>query len=301
MQISGVVVFNLVKRPKKLFSRRNFLGLLGLGGVVSAGCVGYGRCLEPHWLALEQHEVALAKSAGKKPLKVLHLSDLHASEWVTMEFITSAIRLGLEQKPDLILLTGDFISERFAEAKPFTETLALLAKAAPTFACLGNHDGGIWAASHVGKGYADTEFVRGVLADAQVKLLHNTSESLEINGWNLTLVGVGDVWAQELRPEIAFASIGKNCADATLVLSHNPDTKAALKPFAWDMMFCGHTHGGQVCLPLVGPPFLPVRDRSFVAGLYRWDGRWLHITRGVGNIMGLRFNCRPEVSLLTLV
>ncbi len=218
-----------------------------------------------------------------------------------MEFITSAIRLGLEQKPDVILLTGDFISEKFDDAKSFADALRLLTKSAPTFACFGNHDGGIWAASSVGKGYADTKFLRGVLAEAEVKLLHNASETIRVHDWELALVGLGDVWAQEMHPEIAFASIANNPADATLVLSHNPDTKAALKPFAWDMLFCGHTHGGQVCFPLVGPPFLPVRDRNFVAGLYHWDGRWIHITRGVGNIMGLRFNCRPEVSLLTLV
>ena len=66
-------------------------------------------------------------------------------------------------------------------------------------------------------------------------------------------------------------------------------------------MLCGHTHGGQCDLMFLGTPFAPVRDKRFVQGLHRWEDRWIHITRGVGNLHGMRFNCRPEVSLLTLV
>jgi hypothetical protein len=64
---------------------------------------------------------------------------------------------------------------------------------------------------------------------------------------------------------------------------------------------CGHTHGGQIVLPLIGAPWAPVRDKRFIAGLYSWENRWIHITRGVGNVHGGRFNCPPEVSLLTLL
>jgi predicted MPP superfamily phosphohydrolase len=67
------------------------------------------------------------------------------------------------------------------------------------------------------------------------------------------------------------------------------------------LLLCGHTHGGQIRLPFVGTPFAPVRDKRFVEGLHQWDGRWMYITRGVGNLHGVRFNCPPEVSLLTLV
>ena len=66
-------------------------------------------------------------------------------------------------------------------------------------------------------------------------------------------------------------------------------------------MLSGHTHGGQLRIPFVGTPFAPVRDRRFVQGLHRWQDRWLHITKGIGNLRGMRLNCRPEISLLTLV
>jgi predicted MPP superfamily phosphohydrolase len=66
-------------------------------------------------------------------------------------------------------------------------------------------------------------------------------------------------------------------------------------------MLCGHTHGGQVKLPFIGAPIVSIRDRRFGEGLRQWEGRWIYVTRGVGNLHGIRFNCPPEVSLLTVV
>ncbi len=72
------------------------------------------------------------------------------------------------------------------------------------------------------------------------------------------------------------------------------------KDYPWDLMLCGHTHGGQLSLPVIGTPFAPVRDKKYVAGLHKWNNKQIHITRGVGNVLGLRFNCPPEVSVLEL-
>jgi predicted MPP superfamily phosphohydrolase len=174
-----------------------------------------------------------------------------------------------------------------------------LAENAPTFACLGNHDGGSWAARR--RGYEDTTAVRELLAKSGVELLHNTAKPVRIKEWNLTLVGLGDSWAKEIQPQFAFPQLPPSADATTLLLSHNPDTKAQLKEFVWDLMLCGHTHGGQLRLPILGTPFAPVEDMRFVEGLHRWHDRWIHITRGVGNLHGVRFNCPPEVSLITLV
>jgi len=243
--------------------------------------------------------VTLGKSRNAAPLKVLQLSDLHASKVVSMDFIAKAVQLGLSLKPDLVLLTGDFITRKFDQFDRYTEILSPLARAAPCFACLGNHDGGSWARSR--HGYADTESVRNLLSNSGVELLHNRATRLQINDWDLRLVGLGDWWAEEFDPGMAFAGVAPNQNEAVVVLSHNPDTKDLLKSYAWDLLACGHTHGGQFYLPFIGTPFAPVQDKRFVKGLHRWDGRWIHITKGVGNLLGVRFNCRPEASLLTLV
>jgi uncharacterized protein len=281
---------------RRFISRRKFLGTLGLAGL---GATGYGAWIEPSWLQVGRHEVRLGSATPHSPLKILHLSDLHASPVVSLEFISKAILLGLNEKPDLICLTGDFITRQFDQFAEYKAVLKPLAASAPAFACLGNHDGGMWAARR--GGYPDTALVRDVLESSGMELLHNVSKQVQVKDWNLTVVGLGDTWAKEIQPLMAFAQPTPAANTTTLVLSHNPDTKTELKNFTWDLMLCGHTHGGQLKLPLLGTPFAPVRDHTFVEGLHRWNDRWIHITRGVGNLHGVRFNCPPEVSLLTLV
>lgn len=277
------------------FSRRKILALLGLS---AAGIAGYMRWVEPRWLGIGRHTIKLTSATLPKSIRILHLSDFHASEVVSLDFIAAALRRGMEMSPDLILLTGDFITGRYAGFADYGKILQFLPKHGPCFATLGNHDGGSWAERN--DGFAETTAVRELLAQSGITLLHNRPEEIRIGGGRLRLVGLGDLWAGDFAPGSAFAAVSPESQLPTLVLSHNPDTKDLLREHRWDVMFCGHTHGGQLRIPLVGTPFAPVRDKRFVQGLHQWDGRWIHITKGVGNLLGLRLNCRPEISLVTL-
>ncbi len=280
---------------QKSLTRRKFLATVG---ICAAGSGFYVRVVEPHWLVIGRHTVNLPTGRSGKPLKILQLSDLHASRVVSLDFIGEAVRTGLELQPDLICLTGDFITRGYHHLDGYAEVLKPLAAHAPTFACLGNHDGGRWAAQR--RGYTDSSRVREVLAKAGAALLHNSAQTIRVRDCNLRIVGLGDLWAGEMQPMIAFARPDPN-AERTIVLSHNPDSKDYLRPYVWDLLLSGHTHGGQVVLPFIGAPVSSVRDKRFVAGLREWEGRWVHVTRGVGNLWGVRFNCPPEVSLITLV
>jgi hypothetical protein len=257
---------------------------------------GYAGLLEPSWLDVGRHEIKTNRNG--QTIKILHLSDFHASWCVSLSQIEQAVQCGLQLKPDLICLTGDFVTTKFEDLDGYSAILSQLSGAAPTFASLGNHDGGHWAALH--GGHADTAWTRSLLQKSHIELLHNRSMDIVINDRPIRLVGVGDRYAHEVQPGSAFPGPTAGSAPYCVLLSHNPDTKDVLAPYAWDLMLCGHTHGGQICLPFIGAPFAPVKDQRFIAGLYCWQNRRIHITRGVGNIWGLRFNCRPEVSLLTL-
>ena len=281
---------------KKNFSRRKFLGRMALAGVGGAAYTHWG---EPHWLEVGRHEVKVARTAKASPLKILQLSDFHSSSFVSLDYIARAVRLGLSLEPDLICLTGDYITAGDSRIDGLAQVLAPLAQAAPTFACLGNHDGGSWTKIH--NGFATTQPVTTLLREAGVTLLQNLRRELTVRDWNITVAGVGDFWSGAMNPAAVFSGPVAGDHDATVLLSHNPDTKTFLKPFPWDLLLCGHTHGGQFSLPFIGTPFAPVKDKKYVQGLHRWEDRWIHITRGVGNLHGLRFNCRPEVSLLSLV
>ncbi|MEN9574259.1 MAG: phosphodiesterase with model substrate bis-pNPP [Verrucomicrobiota bacterium] len=286
------------KRP--WLSRRRLLFSAGFLGATAAVGAAYTRFAEPGWLEVTHRSVPLGPSEAT-PIRVLHLSDLHASGYVPLEFIAQAIQLGLAEKPDLICLTGDFITKHFTHFADYADVLKPLATAAPTFACLGNHDGGKWAARPIYKGYPDHSQVRQCLTASGVTVLLNQSQTLTLRGRQLRVVGLGDLWNDELRAPEAFGPSPPAPATTTLALLHNPDGKDAVADFPWHLALCGHTHGGQLRLPWWGTPFAPVRDHRYVAGLNRWRDRWIFTTRGVGNLHGVRFNCRPEVSVLTVV
>jgi len=275
-------------------TRKHFLmALLGVPVVGAAGA-GYMRYLEPHWIEVTEKKAKIGRL--KAPIRVLHLSDFHASDVVSYDYIEGAIDEALALKPELILVTGDFITWQLLDEARYRGILSKLAKCAPTFACIGNHDGGLWAGSS--HGYDTFDEVAKLLDASGIRLLFNACEVVEIGDQEVEIVGLGDMWSGDLKPASVLST--KRDADRpVLVLSHNPDSKEELIDYDWDLMLCGHTHGGQLVIPLLGwRPFLPVRDKAFAEGLLPYRGRLIHVTRGVGNLHGMRFNCRPEISLL---
>jgi predicted MPP superfamily phosphohydrolase len=263
-------------------------------GIPAAGAYTFG--VEPRWLDLARHAVRFPGLG--RPIRLVHFSDLHASSVVSQRMIADAVALAVSVRPDVICLTGDYISHRDVPPEAeYARTLRPLAEAAPAFAVLGNHDGGGWSAN--ARGFRNHRYVERVLALAGIELLQNRRARIEVRGQPLNLVGVGDVWAGDLEPDAAFAPVRVGEAP-TVLLSHNPDTKTDMADYPWHLMLSGHTHGGQVIVPLFGPPIVPVVDRRYVAGLKPWGARQIHVTRGVGNLLGMRFACRPEVAVLDL-
>ena len=279
-------------------TRRHFLqGVLGTGASAAAN-FSYMKWGEADWFETTVTPCVTGRTSADNPLRVLHLSDLHASDLVPLAMIARAVTLGVETRPDVILLTGDFWTDRFQLINAYADVLRPLSEVAPTLAVAGNHDGGNWA--KLGGGWSDLDPLRELLDGAGIRLLWNESVTINAGSRRVTLCGVGDWWAGECAPFRTFKSADDRSADTLrLVLNHNPDAKEDFADYDWDVMLCGHTHGGQLRVPLLGhTPFAPVSDHGFVAGLNTWNGRQIFTTRGVGNLHGMRFNCRPEISLL---
>ncbi len=272
-----------------LWTRRRLLK--ALAGVTGVGLGGgyYALQVEPDLLEVTHREISADGLQG--PVRILHLADLHIGTANDLRRAERAFTLGMEQVPDLCLLTGDFVLWGGGDREAIGRLLRHVAQQLPTFASLGNHDAKAVAPPR-------SNPVAEMLASS-VSLLINRAVPVDVRDQRLMLIGLGDLWLGDMQPEGLFTAPDKQRLP-TLVLAHNPDTKDHLENMSWDILFAGHTHGGQVVLPLGVRPFLPVIDRSMVAGLYHWKNRYIHITRGVGNLHGLRFNCRPEVSLITL-
>jgi len=278
--------------------RRAFLGgLAGLG--LAAGTAVYGRYGEADWFQVHEVPIARERFPLRRGTRLLHLSDLHLGPDVPLAMIAEAIRLGLGQRPDLVLLTGDFVTGRLGPAEAYARELARLVAAAPTFACLGNHDG--MPDANPARHETDGQAVAALLRQAGVRLLLNERVRLDVNGAPLEISGVGDLWAGQQAPARCLDRGQRLDGPARLLLNHNPDARAALMAYDWQLMLCGHTHGGQVGLPWLAGRIAPVRDKSHVEGLRDREGRLIHITRGVGNLHGARFLCRPQVSVLVVV
>jgi hypothetical protein len=275
-----------------MFSRRHFLATTAM----FASGVGLGLYaweIEPHWLEIVRRPLPVAGlPEGLRGKTLVHLSDIHVGPRVADGYVKHTFERVRALRPDLVVFTGDYITYRegvFAQAAGVYARLPLGRLA--TFGSLGNHD--------YGPGWSHPEIADRLavfLAERGVRVLRN--EVAEVEG--LQVAGLDDTWAHRL--DVARTMGELEPGRPAIALSHNPDS-ADLD--GWDgyegWILAGHTHGGQVKLPFLPPPLLPVRNRRYVAGEVAIAGnRRLYISRGVGHLSHVRFGVRPEVTLFEL-
>ena len=261
--------------------------------------IGYAQFLGTHKLEVNRERVFLPEKSLKTTIRILHLSDFHASGVVPYKFIDRAVELGISCQPDIICLTGDYATHFIPKpVDQYKNILAKLPAFAPTFASFGNHD--MCYASNNGKRYLDTIHVGKLLEDSGIDVLVNEERTVSIRNQQIRITGLADVYSRMMNPGKILSKNGNVPREPVVVLSHNPDSKSFLKNYYWDLLLCGHTHGGQCNLPYIGPLLTPVIDKRYLEGLHQWQGRWIHITRGVGNVHGVRINCRPQVSIIEI-
>ena len=272
----------------KRVSRRSFLSAVG-----AAGLAIYTWRVEPHWLELVRRRLPirnLPRSLDGRTL--VQISDVHVGARVADEYVVETFRRVAELQPDIVVLTGDFMSYH---DRVFDQVSAVYRHfptgSLATLAVLGNHD--------YGPGWSHPELARVLVetvAPFGIPVLRN--EICDVEG--LQIVGLDDWWARQFRPAQALGHLDPQ--RAALVLSHNPDT---VDLPGWNgyegWVLSGHTHGGQCKPPFLPAPLLPVFNRRYTAGEFRVSGnRRLYISRGVGHLLQVRFNVRPEVTVFEL-
>ena len=274
----------------RMITRRRFFKIAAAGTALSAGVGLYTWQIEPHWLEVVEHPLAIEHLPDELVgWRLVQLSDLHIGPQVDDAYLMRCFERVKELSPELVVYTGDFIShepEIVAHARRVFAHLPLGRNG--TFGILGNHD--------YGAGWSQSQRAQQIVAlatDAGVHILRNART--EIAG--LHLVGLDDLWARRFDLRAAFAGLPSDVA--TLALSHNPDTvdQAGWDPYSgW--ILAGHTHGGQCKPPFLPPPLLPVRNRRYTAGQFALSGgRNLYINRGLGHLLQVRFNVRPEMTV----
>lgn len=262
--------------------RRAFLRVVtaaGTGALV--GGVSWGLHERMHLGVTRETLAVTGLPAVFSGFKIALLTDLHRSGLVPEQLVADAVAATLREKPDLIVLGGDYVTSfdtRFAE--PVASVLAGLSAPAGVIAVLGNHD--------------DQRMVPSALSRHGIKVLRENRLRLTMSGASVDFLGI-DYWTQKaakISPLIDPAAL-------PILVAHDPrrlNEAAALKI---PLVLSGHTHGGQVVLP----PFGPINQFRFpiVAGSLRRDDTLLFVSRGIGTIyLPVRINCPPEVAILTL-
>lgn len=273
-----------------MISRRRFL--IAGGAFAAPIFTGlYTWKIEPHWLQIVERPLPLenlpAHWIGRS---IAQLSDLHLGADVADDYLLNTFRQVQKLQPDVIVFTGDFITygadswDRVARVLPSFPKGRLA-----TLAILGNHDyGPTWNDLEI-----SDRLVRE-LSRLGLTVLRNEIHNVE----GLQIAGLEDLWCDRFAgAPAAITSLDRR--RAALVLAHNPDT---VDENIWSdyrgWILAGHTHGGQCKPPFLPPPLLPVRNKRYTAGEFALRGnRRMYISRGVGHLMQVRFNVRPEVTL----
>jgi hypothetical protein len=283
-------------KPQRISRRKLLRSLAGVGAVLGGGAI-YATQVEPFWI--DQHEITVPIAnlpAAFENFRIAHLTDLHAGQNVPISYLSRAIDRVNAAECDCVAVTGDLITHDPDAIDPIVNVLSQLH--APTIVTFGNHDynpnGGLPGGV--------TELVDQLapkLRRIGCTVLRNQVTVLQRNGSRLWVAGLEDLYTTRFFPQVAFAGVPIN--EPKICLSHNPDGTQRLLPFKPDLILSGHTHGGQVRLPLWGAIILPVSNKKLDQGRFILPHGQLYVSRGVGFLMRVRFDCRPEIPIVKLV
>jgi uncharacterized protein len=248
-----------------------------------------------HELSVEEYTVHLERLPDAfRGMRIAQVSDFHYAEFTEAYFLERMVREVNRLQPDLVALTGDFVSfgpmpHSFSrrQAPPCAAVLSKI-ECPLRYAVLGNHD---WKIG--------PQYVIEPLREHGIPTLVNTAVALERDGQRLWLAGLGSACYGEALAGRAVPRAASR--EATIVLAHEPDIFPLVARTNADLMLAGHTHGGQVRFPFVPPIKLPEFGRIYVEGWFRHGPAQLYVNRGIGAVgVPFRLNCPPEITVITL-
>jgi hypothetical protein len=280
-------------------TRRCFLTASACAG---AGLALYAGEIERHWIEISRRDIFLpGLPAAFDGFRVAQLSDIHLDQFTEPFLLRDAVNRINRLNPDAVFLTGDYVTlellpRRFSIGPAWQCARLLNNLQCPNrYAVLGNHDVMI-----------SRKHVIAALSANGITVLDNAYLPIERAGGRFWLAGLDDPVAGNPDPGAAIpASIRSVPHEPIVLLCHAPDYADRLRTLtagkAVALMLSGHTHGGQIRLPLAGPLALPGLGRKYVEGWFRFGDLQLYVNRGLGTVgVPFRFNCPPEITLLTL-
>lgn len=242
---------------------------------------------EANSLSLEHVEIYLERLPPKLDgFKIIQLSDTHHSPFTSLDHIKRAVKVANRLKPDMFLLTGDYVSHEREYIAPVAAVLGKLKAKYGIHACLGNHD-------H----WTDADLVTHLFRGEGINVLINEGFRFETKRGSFWLCGVDDYMVG--KTDVPTALRGSFPDEMKLLLAHNPIIFREAARVGVDLTLSGHTHGGQIKVRNPEKRILP--QRKLKAGLHKRRNSQIYITRGIGTVVvPMRYQCPPEISLLEL-
>jgi len=282
-------------RSQQRHIKGRLMGSLGFCTSWAVDVAGKGK----EWIEVIELEIDVpnlpAQFQGKR---IIHISDLHCGRTVTAKYLSHCVDRINELDGDIVVLTGDYIthdiSGRFR--KKAVDVVAGLKSKHGVFASLGNHDYGI-EAIHGDFREKSLQWMTESFERKGINVLRNDSHQIDISGEGLRIVGLGDIWADDLNAEKAFADVAED--EAVIVLSHNPESIEHFEDYDAGVVMSGHTHG----IPLqfsINRGFSGINKLNYPSGLYEVAGKKLYVNRGLGRLGRALFNARPEITVFKL-
>jgi uncharacterized protein len=272
-------------------SRRKFLrGLAAAPLFAVSATSAYARLIEPYRYEVSETDVFLRDLPERfEGFRITQLTDVHHSRIVGIDEVRRIVDLANSTRPDLIALTGDYTTSYRRYIEPCAEALGSLKAPEGVWAVLGNHD-------H----YTDPELTARALEHNRITVLNNANTTLRRGSDVMQLSGIDDwSWAGTNWPRALY---GLDQERPTILLSHQPRVLDLAESEKVGLILSGHTHGGQIDLPLIGPPVrFATSELKYAQGLFRRGDTQLYVSRGTGVIgLPLRLGVRPEIAVLHL-
>ena len=279
-------------------TRRKFLRLAATAGV--AALAVESTLFEPNRPRIVRQEIALRRWPERlNGFTIALLSDFHYDPYCSVHPLRAAIGMVNSIRPDLIALTGDFVSvpplrsnknkrKGALAAEPCAQLLRQMQAPHGLWAVMGNHDF-----------YTDPGRVTSVLRSHGIQVLANQSVPIELDGQRFWLGGVGDVEGGAANLDATLRAVPSD--ETTILLAHEPDYADYVARHPVDLQLSGHSHGGQIRIPFLPPLYLPELARKYILGLYKIGPLTLYTNAGLGTVaVPIRLNCPPEITFLTL-
>ncbi|MGI5816650.1 MAG: metallophosphoesterase [Armatimonadota bacterium] len=270
-------------------TRRSFLKKAGLATAGAAlGSAAIGIALGRDGVEVTHPRIAIpGLPEAFDGVRICQLTDVHHGPFLELESVHEAVDLAIDQSPDIFVLTGDLSHKKEWSVAPVWDAMRPLEAPLGVWGVMGNHD---WwhgiAASREGAKYAG------------VGMLDNRAVPLVRGGERMWLAGVGDLWEDEQDLQGALRDVPAD--EPVVLLTHNPDYADEMTDSRVKLMVAGHSHGGQICPPILGPLGF-VNRRKYTAGLVRTGVSQVYISRGIGmSAVPFRLNCPPELPVFEL-